>query len=384
MLHTGSSASDKEKSVRGAFHGDQSTSDQFCRHCSAWRGCLGLEPTPDLYVAHIVEVMREVRRTLRDDGTLWLNLGDSYASGKGTCYNPGGGDNSLGKTRKEAGAHPLDRGNKSTLTAMGLKPKDLVGIPWRVAFALQADGWWWRQWIPWVKTNAMPGPWQDRPGTSVEVVHLFSKSANYFFDMEAAKQTLAIQRNWRNGDALLIMDLPTKGFKGAHFATFPEDLPALCITAGTSKQGCCPECGTPWVRVVEKETVTAHNGKTDSAYKKGTTANRLALLRQAARERGEEYQNKVTTIGWDPGCECGELVDSGGVSPQGFSIDVFKHHDPIPCRVLDPFFGAGTVGLVADRLGRDATGIDLNAEYCAMSRDRIIGDAPMFVQVEIR
>lgn len=128
-------------------------------------GQIGLEATPEAYVAKMVEVFREVRRVLRDDGTLWLNLGDSYASGKGTCYNPGGGSSSLGKERKEAGAHPLDRGNKSTLERSGLKPKDLGGIPWRVAFALQADGWWLRQDIiwclsggTWVYVNGQKGP----------------------------------------------------------------------------------------------------------------------------------------------------------------------------------------------------------------------------------
>ena len=125
---------------------------------------IGLEQTPEEYVAKLVEVFREVRRVLRDDGTLWLNLGDSYASGKGTCYNPGGGESSLDghAALKKAGAYKLDRGNKSTLAASGLKPKDLVGIPWRVAFALQADGWWLRQDIIWHKPGPMPESAKDR------------------------------------------------------------------------------------------------------------------------------------------------------------------------------------------------------------------------------
>ncbi|MGA2310294.1 MAG: DNA methyltransferase [Candidatus Bathyarchaeia archaeon] len=148
---------------------------QFCSICGAWRGSLGLEPYPfspydtltdeqiaglpvservrvsGSYTHHIVRIFREVRRVLRPDGTLWLNLGDAYASGKGTCFNPGGGENSLGKTRKEAGVHPLSRPNVSDLQKTGLKPKDLVGIPWRVAFALRADGYYLRSNCIWAK-----------------------------------------------------------------------------------------------------------------------------------------------------------------------------------------------------------------------------------------
>ena len=159
-----------------------------CSRCGAWRGELGLEPTPELFVEHIVEVFREVRRVLRSDGTCWVNLGDSMASGKGTCYNPGGGSSSLGQDRKAAGAHPLDRGNKSTLAKSGLKPKDLVGIPWRVAFALQADGWWLRSDIIWHKPNPMPESVTDRPTKAHEYIFLLTKSARYFYDAEAVKE----------------------------------------------------------------------------------------------------------------------------------------------------------------------------------------------------
>jgi site-specific DNA-methyltransferase (adenine-specific) len=151
-------------------------------------GQMGLEATPQAFIAELVAVFREVSRVLRDDGTLWLNLGDSYGSGKGTCFNPGGGSSSLGKSRKDAGAHPLNRGNKSDLLDQGLKPKDLLGIPWRVAFALQADGWYLRQDIIWHKPNPMPESVTDRCTKAHEYIFLLSKSARYFYDAEAIKE----------------------------------------------------------------------------------------------------------------------------------------------------------------------------------------------------
>lgn len=154
----------------------ESNSGQFCSRCDCWKGQLGLEPTPELYVEHLVAVFREVWRVLRSDGTVFLNLGDSYASGKGTCFNPGGGSSSLGQRRKVYGVHPCDRGSVATLARAGLKPKDLCGIPWRVAFALQADGWYWRSTIIWNKPNPMPESCDDRPTTAHEYIFLFAKS----------------------------------------------------------------------------------------------------------------------------------------------------------------------------------------------------------------
>ena len=170
-----------------------------CIRCGAWRGALGLEPTVEMYVAHIVEVFREVRRVLRRDGTLWLNLGDSY-SGSGRGMN---GDGSAGKTgpkqRSNAGVN-LDlhdrlvgRGALGRFWVKpppGLKPKDLVGIPWRVAFALQADGWWLRSDIVWAKPNPMPESVQDRPSRSHEYVFLLSKGERYYYDLEAVREPL--------------------------------------------------------------------------------------------------------------------------------------------------------------------------------------------------
>ena len=151
-------------------------------------GQLGLEKTPEEYVAHMVEVFELVRELLTEDGTLWLNIGDSYASGKGTCYNPGGGKDSFGKYKKEGGAHPLDRGNKSTLALSGLKPKDLVGIPWMTAFALRSSGWYLRQDIIWHKPSPMPESINDRCTKAHEYLFLMSKNARYYYDAEAIKE----------------------------------------------------------------------------------------------------------------------------------------------------------------------------------------------------
>lgn len=216
-------------------------------------GQIGLEPTPDEFVQALVTVFREVRRVLRDDGTLWLNLGDTYSSG-GRKYRDG--DDKL--AQRGMTTRPDD----------GAKPKDLLGIPWRVAFALQADGWYLRQDIIWHKPNPMPESVRDRCTKAHEYVFLLSKSPRYFFDGEAIKEpvsastverlaqpTLAQQtgsarvpgktngtmkavggsdtRNRRS-----VWTVTTKPFKGAHFATFPADLIKPCILAG------CPVGGT--------------------------------------------------------------------------------------------------------------------------------------------
>jgi len=231
-------------------------------------GQIGLEKTHIEYVEKLTEIFREVRRVLRSDGTLWLNLGDSYASGKGTCYNPGGRvgtDKSIESDKRDLGVYPLDRGNKSTLKKAGLKPKDLIGIPWRVAFALQADGWWLRQDIIWAKPNPMPESVTDRCTKAHEYIFLLTKSARYFMDMEAVKEPSTMHPvDWNNdgtqkresyvrGDfggkniepgkeafrtisstrnRRSVWTITTKPFSGAHFAVFPPEIPEICIKAG--------------------------------------------------------------------------------------------------------------------------------------------------------
>ena len=253
-------------------------------------GQLGLEPTPEEYVANMVAVFREVRRVLRADGTVWLNLGDSYAGGE-----------------------------RVTDQQDGLKPKDLVGIPWRVAFALQADGWYLRSDIIWSKPNPMPESVTDRPTKAHEYLFLLSKSPRYYYDADAVREPHVRTWDESNGGNLkvggvrpvgtnevhahggggLIMrsrnynplgrnrrtvwTIATEPFPGAHFATYPTALVEPCILAGSAR---------------------------------------------------------------------GDLV-------------------------LDPFAGAGTTGMVALRHGRRFVGIELNPTYAEMARRRIVDDAPL-------
>ena len=290
-------------------------------------GQIGLEDTPEAFVQRLVEVFREVRRVLRDDGTLWLNLGDSYAR------NPAkGGSGPGGKNREWYGDNYGEA--RGAAIPSSLKEKDLIGIPWRVAFALQADGWYLRQDIIWAKSNPMPESVRDRCTKSHEYLFLLSKSPRYYFDHEAIKEpakewTGRAGTFYRSGNAVADHVLPgqaaaqhrprpsvkrgefngktnampgreafravtptrnkrsvwnvaTRPYAGAHFATFPPDLIEPCILAG------CPE---------------------------------------------------------------------GGV-------------------VLDPFGGAGTSGLVAERHGRGAILCELNPDYAELARTRIEAARP--------
>ena len=234
---------------------------------------IGLEQTPEAFVAEMVAVFREVKRVLRDDGTLWLNLGDSYAgSGKGRNRD---GSSTVDPLSKQATSAGTIIGNLIKSHTPNLKPKDLIGIPWRVAFALQADGWYLRQDIIWHKPNPMPESVTDRCTKAHEYIFLLSKSKDYYFDYEAIKipaSSATLERNknkfngafkgqfrgtpgeerWQDGRPIenpqfaadgkanrrSVWSVTTKPYKGAHFATFPQDLIEPCILAG------CPEGGT--------------------------------------------------------------------------------------------------------------------------------------------
>lgn len=247
--------SDKAASNRGSLR--DNPYKNICLKCGAIRvdGQLGLEKTPEEYTEKMTAVFREVRRVLRTDGTLWLNLGDSYnGSGKG----PGGTSSKLGNVLQSQEMNCLSN-------APGLKPKDLVGIPWRVAFALQADGWYLRSDIIWHKPNPMPESVTDRCTKAHEYIFLMSKNGRYYYDGEAVKEPAAWDR-WGNQTTVkdhpanslaarfgnkTISELPikdtrnrrsvwtvaTKPFSEAHFATFPPDLIKPCILAGCPKGG---------------------------------------------------------------------------------------------------------------------------------------------------
>jgi DNA modification methylase len=271
-------------------------------------GQIGLEPTPDAYVAALVEVFRGVRRALRDDGTLWLNLGDSYAGGGHGAQGPttlSGLSTNTADRRTARPGNPEKNGGASNRNGLGivagLKPKDLVGIPWLVAFALRADGWYLRQDIIWAKPNPMPESVTDRCTKAHEYLFLLSKSERYFYDAKAIKEASAdpegsaaryesefggakarasVGQGMREFDGTRnkrsVWTVASQPYDGAHFATFPPKLIEPCILAGSRP---------------------------------------------------------------------GDLV-------------------------LDPFFGSGTTGAVAEKHGRRWIGFDINDEYARLAKER--------------
>lgn len=186
---------------------------------------IGLEENPNDYVTELVQVFREVRRVLRDDGVLWLNLGDSYA-----------GNNSRASRGGRAG-FGTPRELVANRTGEGLKPKDLVGIPWRVALALQADGWYLRQDIIWHKPNPLPESVKDRCTKSHEYIFLLSKSPVYYFDADAIKEPVVDGLDSGLKNRRSVWTVPVRPYKGSHFATFPPDLIRPCILAGSPEGG---------------------------------------------------------------------------------------------------------------------------------------------------
>jgi len=317
-------------------------------------GQVGLEKTPEEYVKRMVGIFREVRRVLRGDGTFWLNIGDSYASG-------GCGARDAERWPKQSrNDHRVEHSHKAA--AAGLKHKDLVGIPWRLAFALQADGWYLRSDIIWAKPNPMPESVTDRPTKSHEYVFLLTKRGKYFWDQEAVKEASTSDRSgnyfgskaqegtkrqdvgrecqtiWGRRNIRTVWTIPTQPNPEAHFATFPERLPERCIKAGTSEIGCCPECGAPWVRVVARTPMVID--RSERTHPKGQTRSSGTMVSPASS----------ITIGWEASCACGL--------------------DPIPATVLDPFMGSGTTLFVAKMLGRHAIGFDLSEKYCSIAVSR--------------
>ena len=340
-------------------------------------GQLGLEPTPDEYVAKMVEVFREVKRVLRKDGNCWLNLGDSYVSSWG---NYGGQKRGMGSQRKiisgsrihQEAYDGLEKWRPPTSNKINnLKPKDLVGIPWMVAFALRADGWYLRQDIVWHKPNPMPESVTDRCTRAHEYIFMLTKKRKYFYDREAIRENpklgndgticaIAKDRsgpvNIGNGAHMVkrvykeikgankrsVWTVATKPFKEAHFATFPPDLIKPCILAGTSPHA-CEICGAPWERVVEREPMEIkRSGRGVTLGKYGKTAASGTMTKPATS----------VTIGWQPTCTC-------------------QNEGKGCCIVLDPFMGSGTTGMVAAIHQRNFIGFELNPEYCKMAEKRI-------------
>jgi DNA modification methylase len=332
----------KQGTNLGANGRDVPIEHALCCHCNAWLGCLGLEPSPELFIEHCVVLFREVRRVLRDDGTLWLNIGDSYNGSGGA-----GGDYGAGGLKEGQPRYP------GRHLGGDLKPKDLIGIPWMLAFALRADGWYLRSDIIWHKPNAMPESVTDRPAKAHEYVFLLTKSARYFYDADAVREPNV--RLWdvanngsvgKNGykdhtpitggppgtpepnpagrNKRTVWTIATAPYAAAHFATYPPALVEPCILAGTSQRGACPHCGTAWRRT------------------------------SGIRPHGAV---NIVTHGWEQSCACPAA-------------------EPVPCAVLEPFAGSGTTLMVAKRLVRRSIGIDLSADYLALAVERIKSAEP--------
>jgi len=345
-------------------------------------GQIGLEATPAEYVGRMVEVFREVKRVLRDDGTLWLNLGDTYAGYWGDKKAREENRPSMADTNGWTNGFNMNARPDfhTAFDEMKIKPKDLVGIPWMVAFALRADGWYLRQDIIWHKPNPMPESVKDRCTKAHEYIFLLSKSQHYYYDHEAIKEPAAYDgrkdtllkgspkyekgvvpgqaehsmaakghERWKKNERgeyvrnkRSVWTIPTKPFKEAHFAVFPPDLIKPCILAGTSPRA-CEICGAPWERVVEREPMEIKRSDRGIALGKyGKTAASGTMTKPAT---------SVTT-GWQPTCTC-------------------QNEGKGRCIVLDPFMGSGTTGMVAAMYQRNFIGFELNPEYCKMAERRI-------------
>jgi DNA modification methylase len=309
-------------------------------------GQLGLEKTPEEYVAKLVVIFGEVRRVLRDDGTLWLNLGDSYCS-QGRLHD-GRNDNqpNVGASRVwrngsgRADGIVDERGQRNGNSVPGMKPKDLVGIPWRVAFALQADGWWLRSDIIWHKPNPMPESVTDRPTRAHEYIFLLSKSERYYYDYAAIREA-------QSPDLIKQIE---DGYNGR----------AIKDYLGASVQD-----------------ASATKGRIISSYRKRIDKQRGHGRRHAG------FNDKWDCLSPEERALCGRNKrDVWSVAPANFKEAHFATFPPDlikPCilagcpiggTVLDPLFGSGTTGMVALELGRSAIGIELNPEYVELAQNR--------------
>lgn len=338
-----------------------------CGRCGARRvdEQIGLEETPDEWCERLVEVFRECRRVLRTDGCFWLEVGDTYAA-------QGGGKTEGQYEEKRV---PGTTWQPARTPPSGLKPKDLVGAPWMLAFALRADGWWLRADDIWWKRNAMPESVTDRPTRDHSYVFLLTKSAQYAYDMEAVREPhspdgrkmtgvvggpgSAQHRNgerWPGGGRNMrtVWDIPTESTEFEHFAVMAQALAERCIKAGTSERGCCEACGAPWQRVVEREgeSVEQRMARATKVMPDGTLAPRSdGGLTQHAAGSLLATPRPVGAVTWEPTCQ-----HAAGV---------------VPCTVLDPFAGSGTTALVARRLGRRSVGVELSEESLRIAAKRL-------------
>jgi DNA modification methylase len=310
-----------------------------CSKCQAWLGSFGLEPTPEQYIANAVEIFREVRRVLCSDGTAWVNIGDKWASGG----NGGGG--SFMAERGEAWAHA--RQSKGwRKPPMGYKDKDLVGVPFMLAFAMRDDGWYWRQCNVWAKPNGMPESVSDRSTVSHEYVLHFSKCNDYWYDSDAARTPATPSTETR-----LAQDIDSQAGSERANGGAKTNGPMKAVARKTDKQ---------------RGHSRRHDGFND---------------RWDAMERADQIAAgaNLRSVWWISPANYRE--GHFAVMPDSLAEICIMAGCPKGGTVLDPFGGAGTTGLVADRLGRNAILIELNPEYAAMAERRIRSDAGMFADV---
>jgi len=385
----------------GAVKVDYQLGAEPLHDCLGWAGGSNI-PCGECFICHTLAWAREAWRVLRPDGVLLFNIGDSYAG--------------------SAGKLP------------GLKTKDLVLIPQRVALAMQAQGWWVRSEIEWVKLNPLPESVTDRPSKAHETIWMFTKSERYYWDHYAVKEPattgwrgsrfdgkrdkaihpgvgtgarneLSDTRNLRD-----VWSLSTKNYSGDHYACFPVDIPLTAIKAATSEAGACPTCGAPWTRVIRK------------GYRRPANEARIKAMEAVGvpRQKGNLYgsdgvadleakaDNPDTTIGWLPSCQCYKIglipqvperpdtcQDCQEIGCEGCAeyarlyaewesnvVVIGKERERmlaeikdtlprVPCKVLDPFNGAGTTGLAALQLGRDYIGFDVSFDYLQQTRTRL-------------
>lgn len=334
----------------------------ICGHCGATQSAegIGLEPTLGEWLYNMRAVGREVWRVLRDDGTWWCNIGDAYAN------NSVGGASPDGERRGRKNLATTLHNHSGLSRGSGLPSKNLLGMPWRLAFALRDDGWIVRSDIIWHKPNPMPESVRDRPTSAHEHIFLLTKRPRYFYDAEAVRdysgngwrsnkfaarsperhagenRTVPSDEQPAGANARNVWTIPSQGRSDAHFATFCDELPRRCILAGTSERGVCADCGAPWERVVENHPQERQrSGGKLNQHMDRNDADGLMRVGETNRK----------AIGWQPTCACDA--------------------DTLPPTVLDPFIGSGTTAAVAQSLGRRAIGVDLNPEYLEIARRRI-------------
>lgn len=324
-------------------------------------GQIGLEATPAAFVEALREVFTEVRRVLADYGTCWVNIGDSYASSR---RGPDGSSSGLTN-----GAQVRVEGAPRRF---GVPHKNLLGVPWRLAFALQDDGWWLRNAVVWAKPNAMPDSAKDRLADTYELVFLFTKQPRYWFDLDSIRELHVVKDRrprplgstnvdpyhaaatdnvgWKDHEVANhpagrnpgdVWTIATRPYPGAHYATFPVDLPLRCIAPGCAGE-VCTVCGVPRSRITETDQQST-----------GRSTNGPRSVDRRHREYGTPgYVTRTVavhrTVGWT---DCGHDAYRPGV-------------------VLDPFSGTGTTGLAARMLGRRYIGVDIDAASHDQARER--------------